>query len=248
MSRLMVSAAGVDEWTAWAVLAMPLSDNDSVVRWFDVVAGADGAAHDDGWESLDERIRAGAEQASFDASSVDTFLRGMADTGQGVELVRKLAELRDRMPDLYWELAQPPEPEVAGAADDGFGWVSQTQREQLSSLWGADWQQYLGQQLDYRWGEGWQQHPAEHKTAWLDDLMAQLTEPAVPEPTEPAEQAGPAEQVEPAAQDERVSAALTAAMREVPAAAGLSQEDLADVLARVTQRLQAATTVNEVVA
>lgn len=188
-------------------------------RWADVLAEV---VDETEWEPLSARIRAGAEQQSLDANAVEEFLRAVGDTGQGVDLVRQLAELRDQLPELYVSLHAGPE-ETGGTAEGEFDWVLPEHQNHLAALWGEQWTDYLRRQLDYRWGEGWQSHPGDHKTAWFDDVFAELTQP------QPEAEAA-----------EEITSALTGAMATVPGAAELSQEQLAEVMAEVQARIQAA--------
>lgn len=58
-----------------------------------------------------------------------------------------------------------------GSAGGEFDWVTEEQAGKLTKTVGADWQPPLNQELTTRWGADWQTHPAEHKTAWLADLI-----------------------------------------------------------------------------
>ena len=242
----MSSPVAVDEWTAWAITAMELPDESAMHRWADVLAEV---ADETEWEPLSERIRAGAEQQSLDPNAVEVFLQEVGGTGQGVELVRQLAELRDQLPAIYVSLHAQPEEGTGAAAvaaapvaadvaavdvaegegEGEFDWVLPEYQGDLAALWGDQWADYLREQLDYRWGEGWQAHPGDHKAAWFDDVFAELTQPQ-PE----AEAAAEAQPVE-------ITSALTGAMATVPGATELSQEQLAEVMAEVQARIQATT-------
>jgi len=212
------SPAAVDEWTAWAITAIELPDESLLSRWADVLAEA--AADATEWEPLSERIRAGSEGQSLDPNAVEEFLRAVGDTGQGVDLVRQLAELGDQLPGFYLSLrAQTEQPEQA-AEEGEFDWLLPEHQHQLAGLWGDGWADYLRQQLDYRWGAGWQAHPAEHKTAWFQDVLAELTQPPESAPA-------------------AIDSALAEAVATVPGAAELSEQQLAEVMAEVQARLQA---------
>ena len=59
-----------------------------------------------------------------------------------------------------------------------FAWVGPAEREALRAAWGDDWATPLTADLAARWGAGWESHPAEHRAAWLADLVAQGELPA----------------------------------------------------------------------
>lgn len=63
----------------------------------------------------------------------------------------------------------------AEPAGGDFDWVTPEQTRSLAGVYGQDWAGALTQELDTRWGSGWQHHPAEHKQAWLTDLLPALT-------------------------------------------------------------------------
>ncbi|HEX5119946.1 MAG TPA: hypothetical protein VFW65_32570 [Pseudonocardiaceae bacterium] len=80
--------------------------------------------------------------------------------------------------------AQTWVPREAGVHDDepvsgSFGWVTDEQAAAFRDLYGADWAGPAAGTLTEKWGAGWQQHPAEHKRAWLTDLLPTLV--TVPE-------------------------------------------------------------------
>jgi len=213
----MGSPVAVDEWTAWAIGAIELNDEGEVSRWCGVLGEA--AAEVSEWEQLAERIREAANQAGFDANAVEVFLQSMGESGQGVELVQTVVGLGDQVPNLYFALRAQPE---GAAAADPFGWLRHEHQTLLAGMWGDDWAGHLHQQLEFRWGSDWQGHPDEHKVAWFEDLLVEFTQPE-------AAESAPAE--------ERLTAALGAAVATVPGAAELSEQELAEVMAEVRARL-----------
>ena len=67
--------------------------------------------------------------------------------------------------------AQPAQQAQAASAGAHFDWVTAEQSAALAGIFGGDWQIALAAELRNRWGAEWHTHPAEHKTAWLDDLI-----------------------------------------------------------------------------
>jgi hypothetical protein len=57
-----------------------------------------------------------------------------------------------------------------------FDWVTAEQAHALAGVYGDDWAAALTKTLDAQWGSDWQGHPAEHKQAWLTDLLPTLAE------------------------------------------------------------------------
>lgn len=94
--------------------------------------------------------------------------------------------------------------------DGGFGWVTADQQTVLTGRWGNGWAQPLTTFLDERWGPEWQANPAEHKAAWLSELVA----------------SGAFTAEEPVSDDAFV-AELAEAIRQVPGYDRLSPEELA---------------------
>jgi hypothetical protein len=138
----------------------------------------------------------------------------------------------------------------AEGADDRFGWV--LGQPELVARVEATFQylpehydSHLGPYLDQLWGPGWEQHPDEHKQAWLDQVLAGLEQAATAEPAESAGTGVSGGTGEPVTGDEaqgagelaeveqQVADALAEALVEVPEAADLSDEEIAEVLAEV---------------
>lgn len=62
---------------------------------------------------------------------------------------------------------------IGGSTDhDELGWVTDAQAAALVTTLGQDWRATLPGELAARWGPDWAAHPADHKTAWLADLVA----------------------------------------------------------------------------
>jgi hypothetical protein len=55
-----------------------------------------------------------------------------------------------------------------------FDWVTDEQASAFRDLYGVDWVGPAAGTLAEKWGADWQQHPAEHKRAWLTDLLPTL--------------------------------------------------------------------------
>ncbi|BFU46609.1 hypothetical protein [Krasilnikovia sp. MM14-A1004] len=69
---------------------------------------------------------------------------------------------------------------------DPLAWVPADLEPRLAATgWGAAWRDHLVAYLDGQWGAGWQQEPAEHKVAWLTDL---LNDAAADAPAQAAEE------------------------------------------------------------
>lgn len=163
--------AGVDDSTAWLVLAMPVAEADDAVRWLTVVDNAVESAGALDWAAFDTRVRELAEFEGFDAAAVATFLDVAAANGELAPVLR-LRELGDQLPVVLADLRRSQTGD--GDSEDGgpLGWVSESQQAQLAGLWGPEWAAHLVADLDQRWGAEWQSHPVEHKTSWLDDLLS----------------------------------------------------------------------------
>lgn len=114
---------------------------------------------------------------------------------------------------------------IAQEDDGGVGWVTDGQRTVLAGRWGDDWPAGLTADLDERWDAGWQANPAEHKAAWLSELVASgaFTTDA---------QDGNADG---AADEEVLLAELAETIRQVPGYDQLSQEELADAIAAAVE-------------
>lgn len=168
--------AGVDDDTAWLVLASPVAEANDAVRWLTVVDDAVESVGALDWAAFDAHVRERAELEGFDAAAVATFLDVAAANGEFTPVLR-LRELGDQLPVVLAELRQAQAGTEDGDSEDGgpLGWVSETQQGQLAGLWGPEWTAYLVADLDQRWGEGWQSHPGDHKASWLDDLLASGT-------------------------------------------------------------------------
>jgi hypothetical protein len=67
---------------------------------------------------------------------------------------------------------------IGSAGSTGFAWVGPAERDALRAAWGDDWATPLAADLAARWGAGWESHPAEHRAAWLADLVAHGELPA----------------------------------------------------------------------
>lgn len=205
----------------------PLSTNEEVIYWFQLVQQAFEAGQQD-TDTTQFAARVRAAGAPFD---VEEFLRALETLGDGIRPVARMLEYMPQVPTVYWELYWQRHPQADTAAtDDRFGWLTESQRTRLTTAWGAQWRFYLGEQLDYRWGHGWETHPAEHKWQWLDDLLVELLAP-VPDATHGA---GDDE-----ADFEAVVAELVEqAVARMPGAELLSQEELIQVTAQVRQKLR----------
>ena len=166
----MTGPTGIDDGSAWVVLALPVAEADDAVRWLAVVENAVESAGAQDWTAFDTCLRELAAAEGFDTIAVATFLDVAAANGEFAPVTR-LRELGDQLPFVLTELR-------AGAGDDDggesgpLGWVNESQQAWLAGVWGPEWAAYLVADLDQRWGDGWQAHPAEHKTSWLDDLLA----------------------------------------------------------------------------
>ncbi|TDV49958.1 hypothetical protein [Actinophytocola oryzae] len=163
----------VDDTTAWVVLAIPVADAYDAPRWAEVLRAA-GESADGDWSAFESRVGDLALEQNFDSVAVAEFVATAANAG-GFTAVESVLELDDQLPVVLTGLrdARQGANEVGAEAEEGpFGWVTDAQRTHVEQLWASAWQEYLGTDLDQRWGEGWQAHPAEHKVAWLDDLIA----------------------------------------------------------------------------
>jgi hypothetical protein len=112
--------------------------------------------------------------------------------------------------------------------DGGFGWVTENQRTVLTGRWGEDWPEHLTTDLDARWEAGWQANPAEHKAAWLSEVIASGAFTA----EAPADAEGGAAGGE---ADDAYLAELAETIRQVPGYDQLSQEELAEAIAAAVQ-------------
>lgn len=122
--------------------------------------------------------------------------------------------------DLVLQLEQP-------ADDDGdpLGWVRDEQRGHLEAVWGAEWPTALWADLDERWGPDWSGHPAEHKTAWLADL---ITDGAFSVEQPEQERPAPAEPI---------PDGLIEAVTDIPGFDQLSPEEISQVIDSVLQKM-----------
>jgi hypothetical protein len=147
------------------IMITRLGSDEEVVDWFRAVRTANDAAG-----TPDEFPQLLREQAAaFDPAMVEEFLEALPDAGDGA--LAGLLELEDQMPGLYWAYNTQEEVPAEG---DPFDWVDQDQASRLSAAWGNDWRTYLADQLSLRWSDGWQANPADHKQAWLTDLLPEL--------------------------------------------------------------------------
>lgn len=155
--------------------------NAEVIEWFRVVRAAyDGA---DTPADFPSQLRQHAE--AFDQTMVEEFLRSLSDTADTGGALVELLALEDQMPDLYWAYFPAEHTEESTGHDtDPFGWVEESQAAQLNSAWGGDWRAHMDEQLTPRWGADWQAHPADHKHAWLTDLLPELLAPQEEPPQE----------------------------------------------------------------
>lgn len=232
MSQAGASAA-IDETTAWALVALPHADDAGVLRWFGALQQAHEACQaggDPGWEALREHIIAVAAPEYGDVAAVEGFVAALDGTGQGAEIIEQLLHLHGQLPDLYWQVAGGGGAEAAQEAGDGgsFTWLTAEQHQHVSSWWENGWPSILTAHLNSRWGEGWEQHPAEHKVAWLDDLIREWSGAAdfTPSPEE---------------LNEVVDAALKELLAEEPDAAELSKEDIEELRAELLEELAGGT-------
>jgi hypothetical protein len=131
------------------------------------------------------------------------------------------------------------------AADEGpFGWLSARPNlaarvETVLQYQPEHYESHLGPYLEQLWGAEWNLHPAEHKRAWLEAALADL-EQAEPAPAEAGAAASADAEAEPepeatelSAVEQGIADALAEALAEVPEAGGLSEEEIAAVLAEV---------------
>lgn len=135
--------------------------------------------------------------------------------------------------DVLGELLAEPPSEEAGR----FDWVPVEQADRLTSAWGADWRQYLGEQLDHRWGEGWEANPDDHKAAWLPELVDVLLAPAedIPAQADAPDHATDATPEEYTADE--IKAVVDEVVAEMPGVENLSEEELAAIRAEVAEEL-----------
>jgi hypothetical protein len=169
---LAAPPSGVDAGTAELILTMPCAGDDDVVRWFTLIQECY-AANSSDFSAFAVQVRERA--TSFDQTAVEEFLE-CAESGDGLPAVAGVLEHLPAQVDIYWQLATPSATEAEAASEDEepFAWVDQEQADRLSAAWGSEWQPSLTEQLDVRWGADWQANPAEHKHAWLTDLMTEF--------------------------------------------------------------------------
>jgi hypothetical protein len=155
------------------------------------------------------------------------------------ELVRYLDELSpdewdplvgsDQLDAFAYELAQrlyPPAVEES-VGEEPLGWVTAEQVAALEGIWAADWPAALSADLERRWTD-WNSHPAEHKVAWLTDLIATGAFSAV----------APAQSEPQPAKAEALMDDLAALVDDIPGFEELSSEEIAEVIAEVLQKLE----------
>jgi hypothetical protein len=276
------SVGEVDDLTALTTLVSHETPEEAA-RWYDLIIEVTHDARDRGgdlWETFAEEWPAAATAASFTSDQATAFLDGVSavggDPGQLLEMVE---QHRDELvaahapsaayPDESgWPdpAAGPATPEGAQGAQgaqgapvgaDRFAWVYDgglVDRVALAfSFQPEHYETHLGPYLDQTWGIGWEQHPAEHKQAWLAQLLdgflpqdsagaPSAAETAAEDTAAPAVEdtaASAAEgMAEPAAEDfaaaqSLASQALAEALAELPEAAELPDEVIAQVLADV---------------
>jgi hypothetical protein len=167
------------------------------------------------------------------SEQVEQFVQTLESFGDGIAPVTDLLATLERQPDLYWQLYHELYPEQQGArtaATDRFGWLSQTQVERLTTGWGDQWREYLGQQLDYRWSAGWEAtYATEGSQGYLDALIEEWL-PSHPDA--PAQQAS-IDQLSPEDATRLIDEAIADAVKNIPGADELTEEELAEVAAAV---------------
>jgi hypothetical protein len=157
----------VSDATGRAILAMPITNDQEIPGWVHVLRTASEAGHDS-WEAFEHEVRQLAD--AFDAHAVDAFLQTVA-AEHGLELIQELLDLEHQLPELYLaHTGHGPPAEAHGGGP--FDWVAGHHQAALTQHWGSAWQERLSADLDQRWGADWTAHPEDHKTAWLDDLIA----------------------------------------------------------------------------
>jgi hypothetical protein len=149
-------------------------------RWFDTVCGLHEQVRDsdDSWQRFRERLPAEAERQSFPADAARQFtdgMEGLADDPN--ELMAHLHANRDDLPNLYTAATQGGAFDGSAAVGGRFDWLhgDPALASQVRGALGWSPEHYesaLGPYLDSQWGPGWEQHPAEHKSAWLDQLIS----------------------------------------------------------------------------
>ena len=133
------------------------------------------------------------------------------------------------LPDVVAELLAQPDQEPAPDGGAGrCGWVPDAQRDQLAGAWGDDWPDRLAAALDRQWGDGWDANPAEHKAAWLADLTPELL----------AEPSAPATDPDTVDLDTMIQEGIADAIRDIPEAEELTEEELAEVAEMVRAQLE----------
>ncbi|HEX5114879.1 MAG TPA: hypothetical protein VFW65_06755 [Pseudonocardiaceae bacterium] len=169
-------------------------------RWFDTVRDPHEQVREsaDSWQRFREQLPAAAERQSFSPDAARQFTDGMEQLADHPSelMVARLHANRSDLPDLYTAATQGggefDESAAAGAfggsvagAFDGVasgvgGRFDRLHRDpalaaQVQGALGWSPEHYesqLGPYLDNWWGAGWEQHPAEHKSAWLDQLVS----------------------------------------------------------------------------
>ncbi len=186
--------------------ALPLGEAQAV-EWYTALRESCDRAPDDFGEAI---AALGAATSHFvSPAELDLFVEELDRlTADRMEFLRRFAE--EDPHDLAAHhaaehTAEHAEPEHQPAEEGPFDWVPAEQAERMAQAWGQDWPQALDQQLAHQWGADWQQHPADHKAAWLPELLDTLLSPEAPSPEQPAHDQGrfdwvPAEQAERMAQ------------------------------------------------
>jgi hypothetical protein len=167
------------------------------------------------------------------SEQVEQFVRSLESLGAGLAPVTDLLATLERQPDLYWQLYHQLYSEQQAAptaAADRFAWLSQAQVERLTTGWGDQWREYLGQQLDYRWGAGWE---ATYATEGSQGYLDALIEEWLPgQSGAPAQQAS-IDQLSPEDATRLIDEAIADAVKNIPGADELTAEELAEVAAAV---------------
>lgn len=219
---------GLDERVEALMSAVRLDSEQALRSWRTALAQAGPADR-----TVDEFATAlrGAP-GDVSSESVEQFVRTLESFGDGIAPVTDLVATLERQPDLYWQLYHQlysEQPGAEPAAADRFGWLSQGQVERLRSGWGDQWREYLGQQLDYRWGADWEAtYATEGSQGYLDALIEEWL------PSQPGAPAQASiDQLSPEDTTRLIDAAIADAVKNIPGADELTEEELAEVAAAV---------------
>lgn len=264
--------AGVDNLTTMVTLVEHPSP-DQARRWFDALCELYDEVADSGdlWAEFRERLPGTAAAWSFDEEAARRFVEGVEEASDDpAGWLTLLGQNRGELAAWYAYATAPAEadtldgaPGIAPEAAEGavstagrFSWLSvdpglQVRVQQTFSYQPEHYEEYLGPYLASVWGIGWEAHPAEHKQAWLDQLLTGMeagpaeadasgTEAVVeaePEPTAAVVAVG-AEDV--AAARAEIAQVVADTLVEVPEAAELPAEVIQQLVAEVLEEQAAA--------